>query len=172
MVEVKISNTEIQRALRDIKKYSTEKQKQVVNEMVSTAYRIDKKQKQALRKHSSTSGRNYSLMIASNVVVVNRAAKQVRIENNHKAAGFFETGTRAHPIPKTPLPQGKVLATLWEYTNKSHPPSIDSSGNQWAVFGKQVQHPGTKPKPFFFKPAEQEKPLYIERLKKDLDERE
>ena len=144
MIEVKVSNSEITKALRDIKKYSTKKHNEVFEEMRSTAFKIDRNQKDRLRKHMS-GGKNYSSLIAKNKVMVNKAGMSANITNDHEAAVFIDKGTKAHPIPKSPLPKGRVLATRIEYTKGYG----DNVSGDWVYFGKQVQHPGTKAQPFF-----------------------
>lgn len=164
-VSVKILDSDMSKLLTDFRKYSTKKQKEVMAEMGSTARRIDKRQKEKLRFHSATSRRNYSAMMAANIIKV--LGNYASVANNHKAGEFFEFGTRPHKIK---IKNKKVLATLGEYTSSNAGKmSTDKKGNNWRVFGKEVNHPGTKPKPFFYHPVLIEHKPYIMRLKKILE---
>jgi hypothetical protein len=168
MITVNISNNEINKAIRDINKYSKEKAGALLKEMERTAYKIDSLQKENLRSLSSKSGKNYSSMIAANHVKINKAGKTANISNDHKAAGYFEKGTKSHNI----APKNKRwLATLSEYSNTNKFKFRSTyKGSEYKVFstGNPVMHPGTKAKPFFFKAVEKVKQKYIENMKKIL----
>ncbi len=162
-----ISNDEIFKAIQKFKKYPIEKQKNIEREIARIAFEIDAKQKNKLRFHSSSSGRNYSSMINANRVVIKKGMGVVNIANGHKAAGYFEFGTRKHPIV---VRNKKVLATLNEYSSSFKGRVVkDKQGNNWRVFGKKVDHPGTKPKPFFYHPVLVASKTYTERIKKVLE---
>lgn len=167
MIEIRVLDSSLAGALKDIRKYQLDVHKKASQAMVEAAYEIDRKQKEKLRFHSMTSGsksggrKNYSSLINANKVIVNKAALKARVENSHKAAPFFEKGTRPHPIR---VKNKKVLATLSEYTNKAYNLSTDKMGNEWQIFGKKVQHPGTSPKPFFYWPIAVVAKKYINNL--------
>ena len=164
---MKVFPADMAKSLQDIRKYSNDVRKAALKEMESAAYEIDTHQKQNIRQLSSKSGVNYSSMMAANHVVINRAGKAATVYNDHKAAGFFEEGTKPHEIK---VKTKKVLATLKEYTKgKGLKYSTDKKGNTYAVFGKRVFHPGTPKRPFFFPAVDKVKPKYIERLKQILN---
>lgn len=165
-VTINISDNEMRKALKDIDKYSKNVRMMAQKEMVRTAYSINTQQKNKLRFHSGVSKKNYSAMISANSVDVTKASLGiVNIVNEHKAAVFFEEGTRRHIIR---VKNKKVLATLSEYTGRIGGKS-DKKGNKWTVFGREVNHPGTRPKPFFYHPVLKHSKTYPQRLKKILE---
>lgn len=66
------------------------------------------------------------------------------------------TGTRPHPIPKSPKPPGTWLRFTWGGPGSYKPKTVPGGRFQGpgkvvggvTVFAKQVQHPGTKPRHF------------------------
>jgi hypothetical protein len=162
-VDVSISNSELQKALAKFRKFPVEKQKAIRKEIVKTAYEVDKMQKMSLKKHSAREGRNYSAMIAANKVNINYAKAMASIENAHKAAGFFEFGTRPHAIRAK---RYNTLFTLSEYSPPKGNNTFTYKGNQFTVFGKEVRHPGTEPKPFFYWPVRKISKKYLDNIRK------
>jgi hypothetical protein len=166
MITMSVLPVDLQRALQKIDRYAKEKQKELWIEVKKSGFEIDKKQKQKLRYHSAISGKNYAAMIAANRTTVNEEKKIFTIDNSHKAAVFFEQGTKPHKIR---IKNKKVLSTLREYTGgKALNVSKDKKGNEWAIFGLQVNHPGTKPKPFFVHPVLAVGKIMVQKMRKIL----
>jgi hypothetical protein len=63
---------------------------------------------------------------------------------------LFETGTKAHPIPKQPKKVGFLAFESGTYSRKTEGGS-GLSGSGKMVFRKQVQHPGFAPSKRFEK---------------------
>jgi len=68
----------------------------------------------------------------------------------------IEEGTRPHTIRTK---NKKVLAG----PKRKAPPGWDNISGDYAIYGKEIQHPGTKPKPFMF-PAWKSACLHLEKL--------
>lgn len=87
---------------------------------------------------------------------------------NAKIWTFVDQGTKAHPIPKSPMPPGKFLVFPWggpgSYVSKTlaRPARTVKGGgyvkNPTLQFRKQVNHPGTQAREFTPEIAEDIKP--------------
>lgn len=160
-IKVEILNSELTKAIMSLRKYPLEKQKAVRHELKEMAGRIDKKQKSRLQAYGRVSGKNYQEMVRENRFKPINPDLFI-IQNEHIAAPFFEFGTKPHKIR---VKNKEVLATRTEYIGGG----TANSGSEWTVFGKEVNHPGTRPKPFFYDQAERMAKPFITRLKKLLE---
>jgi HK97 gp10 family phage protein len=148
-----IAPADLQKALGDMNKYSTDVQKGVQKEILTTAYAIVLKAKQNLTTNKSVKTGNLRAKLKVDKDLVKY---QARAGTDVNYAAYLEFGTPPHIIR---IKTKKVLA---RYTGTSK--GIEG----FEFFGKEVHHPGSKAKPFLFPAAESERPRYIQRIEKIL----
>lgn len=158
-VKVEILNSELTKAIMSLRKYPIEKQKAVQKEMEKTAVRIHKLQVNKLWAYGRQAGKDYSKMVSDNKIDIK--GNNVTVYNKHIAAEFFEEGTRPHRI------RAKNYSNLFSFSEYVSPKYRQKG--KWTSFGKEVNHPGTRPKPFFYGPVQAMIKPYLMNVKKLLN---
>lgn len=159
MINISISNIDIEKALTDMRKYPIEVKKRVKNEIKRTSWAITNKAQQNLKNNKNyKTGRLSSSMPAY-------AGKNMDLEQFRAKAGtdvfygsYIELGTPPHIIE---VKKAKVLAKY-----------LGTSGGKenFKIFGKKVNHPGTRPSPFLFPAAESERSRFNSNVEKILSD--
>ena len=145
---ISISDFDLSRAMKDIKKYSEVVQVKVKGEIKRTAYAVTNKAKRNLTDNRSVVTGNLRAQMNVNDKDINRF--QAQSGTNVKYAKDVEFGTRPHIIKAK---QSKYL----HFKTK----------NGW-VKKEFVNHPGSRPKPFLFPAAESERKPFINNITKIL----
>lgn len=139
MLTAHIASEDLQRCLNDLKKYNQQVQNGARKVISETAYRVANDAKRNLTKNRSV----VTGALRSSIKVISNLAKfEAKTGTSIKYAPFVEYGTVAHVITAR---RAKVLAR-YNRTSKGKA--------QFTVFGRTVNHPGTRPKPFLFPAAE------------------
>ena len=90
---------------------------------------------------------------------ISRAKEFTGVVTSHKNySQAVEEGTRPHHIE---IRNKKVLAGA----ARKAPSGVPTSGG-WAIYGKRVQHPGTKPQPFMYPAFTVAKNFLFKKIKK------
>lgn len=124
------------RIARELKRKGSEKGKRIIDAMHSTALIVESKAK--IRVPIDTSRLRNSILSTT-------TETEAKVSTNVEYARFVEFGTKPHIIRAKNKP---VLGT-----------------KKVGFFGKEVNHPGTKPKPFLFNSWADEKPALINKIR-------
>jgi hypothetical protein len=178
--EIYIDNADLQRAIKDIKYYGEKVQEGLRDEIERVSWAVSNAAKKNcpvgknLNKFGSKEGR----LKASIHPDIKREKFEAKVGTNIGYGAYVEFGTPPHIIR---VKNKKVLAFPigrggWSSENSlmgSITYGKTKSGKikvaqRFIILGKQVNHPGTKAKPFLFPAAESERPKFIQRIKKIL----
>ncbi len=160
-VTLHVNKKSEQRLLRKMSRMRDGANKEVWKLILSTGLKIEDTAAENLKNMSSKTGKNYTSMIQSFTRRLKRLRLNYQVVNTHKAAAFFEFGTKPHVIK---IKNKKVLAGITEDVGGKA--SSKYKGTEYTFFGKKVQHPGTKKRPFMKSASIKHKAEYIKRLQK------
>lgn len=139
MITAHIASEDLQRCINDLRKYNQNVQKGARVVINTTAYSVANDAKRNLTQNKSVvTGR----LRSSIKVITNLARFEAKTGTDINYAPYLEYGTVAHVITAR---RAKVLA---RYNRTSKGKAL------FTVFGRTVNHPGTRPKPFLFPAAE------------------
>lgn len=146
MISISIDSREMQRFIKDIDKFSEDKQSGIRREISRASYSI-----QAKAKEEAPVKKGF-LRNSIDVIIQNSGVTgQIIVKRNYGI--FVHEGTRPHII----LPKNKrVLA--WRGM------SISGKRSKEYTFASKVNHPGTKANPFLARAADKERPIYQQNL--------
>lgn len=159
MINVSIASSDLQKALNDMRKYPIEVKKRVRSEIERTSRAITYKAQINLKNNKNHKTGRLSSSLQG------YAAKNIDLERFNAKAGtdvfygpYVELGTPPHIIE---VKRAKVLA---KYLNTS------GGKANFAIFGKKVHHPGTRPSPFLMPAAESERSRFNSNCEKILSD--
>lgn len=135
MLKVSIPEKDIQRALNAIKTYKVETQQKIKDQVLLSAYAIQKKAKEKCPVDEG--------VLRNNIVV--------EPTNNGFGAGV---GTHIHYAPHVEFGTAPHVIRV---KNKK------ALSNGKIIFGKKVNHPGTKAQPFLYPAWEEERVKFIDK---------
>ena len=145
-INIEVPQHELNKLLKDLNKYSETKKRQIGNELDKIGYQIISDAQFNIVKNKS---RKTSVLYTSGKHITNRARLFVTIAFNAFYSAFVEKGTRPHKIRAK---NKKVLRS-----------------KAGVFFGKEVNHPGSKAKPFLEPAAKKNIPVLIENIKRLLN---
>lgn len=138
---IKIDNSELDKFSVYLKTKSEEDEKKIQNVIKNSAMTIERNAKSNLTSNKSVKTGHLGRGIATNIGNMEATVHT----SNIKYASMVEKGTKAHII----RPKNKK-ALYWK--GASHPV-------------KQVNHPGSKAKPYLIPAFDKEVPYFVEKLK-------
>lgn len=157
MLSISINNDELNRFFRNIDKYSQQTIQNVDKEVARASYAIHAKAQQEapvgkkLQGASISPGGNLKRQIYVKIKQ-GKASGEVGVNVNYALP--VHEGSKPHIIR---IRNKKVLAAYL-------------GTNKFKIFGKQVNHPGTKANPFLKRAVDFERPRYIANLKMILND--
>lgn len=156
MIEIRIDSTELNKALKNIGRYSLEKQQQISKQIVTSGFNIQRNARNNLRRVVK---RGASPRAESAIRFQSLGKFVARVIADFYYAVFIEHATRPHiirPKKKKALAWGRTIGLTTEFIEKKE------------HLAKRVSHPGTKAKPFMEPAAETERPKFINAIKQIL----
>ena len=142
---IKVDTSELDRFCVSLNAMSSESEKKVQNVIKNSAMTIEKNAKSNLTSNKSVKTGHLRRGIATNIGNMEATVHT----SNIKYASMVEKGTRPHIIK----PKNKK-ALYWK--GASHPV-------------KQVNHPGSKAKPYLIPAFDKEVPYFVEKLKEAIE---
>lgn len=159
MIDIHIASADIQNALNDLSKYPDEVKKRVRSEISRCSWSVTNKAQRNLKNNKNyKTGRLSSSMPAYASTNMDLSRFQAKAGTDVEYGSYVELGTPPHMIE---VKKAKVLA---KYTGTV------AGKEQFTIFGKRVNHPGTRPSPFLMPAAESERPIYEGNIQKILND--
>jgi len=153
-------NIRTDRFQKDVERFARKKDQDFKKIVAAATAKMQKVAKTKVRNYTSGSKVKSSFLINHIVQQITSRGMTGKVTSHAGYSQAFEEGTRPHTIivkakkvlagPKRGAPAG------WETDRKS-------ASMGYAVYGKRIQHPGTKPHPFMF-PAWRQACNYFEKL--------
>jgi len=173
-VTISISNTDMDRTLRDLNKYSKEKRKEVGIHVKTTAINIDRLAKQKIISYGVDPS---SRLWKSIKYTYNLISATAQVFCDVFFGKYFEFGTKPHIIRAKPggvlafnAPEsGSLSKRKAYYKNRKTGKLQTKTSKDTTIFAKWVRHPGTIPRPFLGWAVDKERPNYINGIKRILN---
>ena len=153
MITAYVSNLDLQQSLKDIKKYSKETQGKIWNAVEITARFVANKAQTNLKTNNSYKTGRLSTSIQKGIKL-DKVRLNAQVGSPLNYAAYVEFGTPPHIIE---VKRKKVLA---RYTGTS------GGKEGFQIFGKRVNHPGSRAKPYLFPAVESERRKFNKRIEK------
>lgn len=157
MIHASISNIDLNKSLADIKKYNQATKKGIWNAIETTVRTIAYKAQVNLKTNKSYQTGRLSSSLQKDIKL-NKPAFSGKVGSPLEYASYVEFGTPPHII------EVKTKKVLARYTGTTG----GKAGFQ--IFGKRVNHPGSKAKPYLFPAVESERKKFEQRIKKVTDD--
>lgn len=138
---------------KDIDRFIKKKGKEFKLAVADSTYRMQRLAQKKVRQHA----KGGSGFLRNNILIeISSKGFTGTVTSHAEYSQAFEEGTRPHGIR---IKSKKVLAG----PKRKAPSGWNNISGDYAIYGKKVQHPGTKPHPFMF-PAWKSAYLYLEKL--------
>lgn len=146
MINITVTNSELQRFYKNMEKFESTKVAAIRKEVTRTTYAIEKE-----AKIESPTDKGFLRNSIVSEIREQQITGKVSVKRNYGI--FVHKGTKPHLIlPRT----RKVLA--WR-------PKIGGKRGKGYVFSKLVHHPGTKANPFLMRAVKKEEPIFLNNIK-------
>ncbi len=150
MITLTVKDGDFKRDLDRFAKKSGKQFKLAIADSTAKMHRLAQKKVRQHTKGGTGTTRNMILMEISSKGMTGTVTSHAA----HSQA--LEEGTRPHTIR---VKSKKVLAG----PKRKAPPGWGNISGDYAIYGKKIQHPGTKPRPFMY-PAWKSACLHLEKL--------